>query len=71
MYYLEGIYAEKIMPNGQILRFKNYFKITLNTENGVLEFIKDMKPFSQIKITDPYTKEDFTEHFLSMKEQIN
>jgi hypothetical protein len=67
MFEIEGIFAEKFYPDGQISRLKRTFKMQLNTEHGVMAFIEEQKPFYQIAIRDLTINEDKTEYFLGTK----
>jgi hypothetical protein len=64
MFTISGVYGIKLYPNGSVSRLKRAFAITLNTEKGVMEFLDEQKPFSEVKIVDSITKEDKTEYFL-------
>lgn len=64
MFTIKGIYAVKFYPNGSVSRDKTAFKMTLNTESGVMAFLDEQKPFVEIKITNADTKEDVTKYFM-------
>lgn len=64
MFTIEGIYAVRFYPNGSISRDKRAFKMTLNTEDGVMAFLDEQRPFLEVKITNAETKEDLTTYFL-------
>jgi len=64
MFTIEGIYAVKFYPNGSVSRDKKTFKMTLNTEGGVMAFLDEQKPFAEIKIINAETKENVTKYFM-------
>lgn len=64
MFEISGIYGIKFIIGGQIIRNKSTFRQFLNTEDGVMRFIDEMKPFDSITVKDTITKEDKTEYFL-------
>jgi|GEM_PF-5922321 len=63
MYELKGVFAEKFHPEGQILRMKGLFTQHLNTEDGVVRFIREQRPFAELTVID-ISGEDRTEYFL-------
>ena len=67
MFELTGVYGNKFMTGGQVVRGKSAFKQYLNSEEGVMRFIDEMQPFDTIIIKDMVTKEDKTEYFLGPK----
>jgi len=64
MFTIKGIYAMKFYPDGSISRTKKVFEMTLNSEQGVMAFIDEQKPFLEIKVTNTETKKDVTKYFL-------
>lgn len=64
MYEIKGIFKEKLGPEGHVIRFKNTFTQHLNTDVGVVRFIQEQKPFSELVVTDLFGK-DLTEYFLN------
>lgn len=64
MYTIKGIYAMKFYPDGSISRTKKAFETTLNSENGVMAFLDEQRPFLELKIIDAMTKKDVTKYFL-------
>lgn len=68
MYELKGVFSEKFLPDGNVLRMKGLFTQYLNSEIGVIRFIQEQKPFSEIKITN-LIGEDKTEYFLKEAEE--
>ena len=64
MFEINAILAEKFTPHGEVIRMKQVVKIYLNTEQGVMNFIDEQKPFVKIEIKDTVTKEDKTPFFL-------
>jgi len=69
MYEISGIYGVKFMTGGQVIRNKSVFKQTLSTEEGVMRFLDEMKPFDTVVIKDLDTKKDMTEYFLGPKDK--
>lgn len=67
MYTITGVFATTWAPTGQVLRTQKMFKQIVLTEHGVLNFIDDHKPFSEIKVVDALGK-DVTEEFVNLKE---
>lgn len=68
MFKLEGILDDKFLPDGSIIRMKSRFSLPLNSEDGVLRFIEELKPFAEIKITED--KEDKTQYFLDKYNEL-
>lgn len=64
MYEISGVYAVKFYPDGSVSRHKKTFKMVVNTEQGVMAFYDEQRPFDSVEIKDSDTKEDFTEYFL-------
>lgn len=64
MYELKGVFSEKFHSDGSILRMKGLFTQHLNTDVGVVRFIQEQRPFSELVVTDLFGK-DTTEHFLN------
>lgn len=54
----------KFYPDGSISRTKKAFETTLNSENGVMAFLDEQRPFLELKIIDAMTKKDVTKYFL-------
>lgn len=67
MFEITGVYGNKFLTGGQVIRNKSTFKQYLNSEAGVMRFIEEMQPFDSIAIKDMATKEDKTEYFLGPK----
>ena len=67
MYTIKGTYALKLAPTGHIVRSRSMFEIRLNTPQGVLNFIDEMKPFTEIKVIedDLINKKDVTNDYVS------
>lgn len=65
MFELSGTLAEKFHPDGYILRMKNTFKMQLNTEEGVVRFVQEQRPFADLKVVVAGTNEDRTEYFVA------
>ena len=64
MFEISGVFDNKFYPNGQISRMKKAFKMHLNTEDGVVRFIEEQKPFSELSIKSLIDNQDKTEYFL-------
>lgn len=64
MFTIKGVYAMKLYPDGSISRTKKAFQTTLNSEQGVMAFLDEQKPFVEVKITEVGTKKDMTKYFL-------
>lgn len=64
MYEISGVYAVKFYPDGSVSRNKKAFKMVVNTEQGVMAFYDEQRPFESIQIRDSNTRENFTEYFL-------
>ena len=64
MFKIKGILKEKFHPDGFPLRLQNPFEVHLNTEEGVVRFINEQKPFKDINIKIENTNEDMTQYFL-------
>uniref|UniRef100_A0A6M3L010 Uncharacterized protein n=1 Tax=viral metagenome TaxID=1070528 RepID=A0A6M3L010_9ZZZZ len=64
MFTITGVYAVKFYPTGSVSRDKSAFKMTLNTEKGVMAFLDEQKPFVEIEITNAETKENLTKYFM-------
>jgi hypothetical protein len=66
MFRITGEYDQKIGPKGEVIRLPSVIDVTLNTEPGVLRFLKEMRPFKSINIRDSATKENRTDYFMSI-----
>jgi len=64
MYIIEGVFDMKWYPDGSVSRMKSAFKQPLNTDHGVIAFMKEQRPFESIKITNTTTNADVTVDFL-------
>lgn len=64
MYEITGVYGNKFITGGHVVRNKSAFKQHLNTEEGVMRFLDEMKPFESVAIKDLITFKDMTEYFL-------
>jgi hypothetical protein len=64
MFRITGEYDQKIGPKGEIIRMPSAMDVTLNTELGVIRFLKEMGPFKTITIQNP-SKENKTKYFLA------
>jgi len=64
MFTIKGIYGIKFYPDGSLSRDKRAFEMTLNSENGVMAFLDEQRPFLELKIVDATTKKDVTKYFL-------
>lgn len=71
MYIIEGVFDMKWYPDGSVSRMKSAFTQPLNTEHGVIAFMKEQRPFFSIKITDTDTNKDVTVGFLKLVDQRN
>ena len=67
MYEISGVYNVKFYPDGSVSRMKKAFKMVVNTEQGVMAFYDEQRPFESIAIKNPDTKADLTEYFLGVK----
>lgn len=67
MFELKGIFKEKLHVDGFPIRTPSPFQIHLNSEMGVVRFINEHKPFSDITIKEigDEEKKDRTEYFLA------
>ncbi len=70
MYEIKGVFSEKFLPDGNILRMKGIFTQNLNTEVGVVRFLQEQRPFAELTITD-LSGEDKTEYFLKEVEKAD
>lgn len=67
MFEISGVYAPKIHTNGAILRHQSMFKTQLHTEEGVMRWLDEQKPFLELKIMNVVAREDVTEYFTGEK----
>ena len=63
-YKLEGVFGIKAHPSGAILRNEKMFTQYLNSEAGVLLWLKEQLPFKEITIYDLVTRRDETKQFI-------
>lgn len=66
MFQIKGVIAEKFHPNGEFLRLQSAITMPLNTEAGVVRFIREQRPFKNLEIVEVETKEDKTRYFLAL-----
>lgn len=64
MFKITGILAEKFHPQGHVLRMQQSITMPLNTEAGVVRFLQEQRPFTQLVVTEIETKVDKTQYFL-------
>ncbi len=67
MFEITGVYDNKFITGGQVVRNKSAFKQHLNTEEGVMRFLEEMKPFVSVAVKDLEANKDATEYFLGAK----
>ena len=67
MFEITGVYDNKFISAGQVVRNKSTFKQYLNTEEGVMRFLDEMKPFVSVVVKDVDADKDVTEYFLGEK----
>jgi len=67
MFEIKGILDLKLDNRGFILRSKSFFTKTLHTEDGVIRFLKEQRPFLNLRVTNNNTSEDVTSYFLDME----
>jgi len=70
MYEIKGVFTEKLLSDGHVLRMKGIFTQHLNTEKGVVKFLQEQRPFSELKITDLFGG-DKTDYFLKEVEKAD
>ncbi len=63
-YKLEGVFEVKAHPSGAILRNEKTFTQYLNSEAGVLLWLKEQLPFKDLSIYDLVTRRDETKKFI-------
>lgn len=64
MFELKGVLLEKFGTSGHVIRMKGLFTQNLNTEDGVVRFIQEQRPFAELTVSTIFG-EDKTEYFLS------
>ncbi len=67
MFEITGVYGMKFITAGQAVRNKGTFKQYLNSEEGVMRFLDEMKPFESVVVKDLSNNTDMTEYFLGGK----
>ncbi len=67
MFEITGVYDNKFITGGQVVRSKSAFKQHLNTEEGVMRFLDEMQPFASVAVKDLDVNKDVTEYFLGAK----
>lgn len=63
-YKIEGIYGIKVHPSGAILRGEKLFTQYLNTEAGILLWLKEQIPFKELAVYNLVTRRDETKQFI-------
>ena len=63
-YKIEGIYGVKAHTSGAILRDEKAFVQYLNTEAGVLLWLKEQIPFKELTVYNLVTRKDETKQFI-------
>jgi len=71
MFEINGVLSEKFHPQGQIIRMKNSFKMHLNSDKGVVRFLREQRPFAALSIKEVGTDEDKTEYFLKLVKEAD
>ncbi|MFC1912117.1 hypothetical protein ACFLXG_03065 [Chloroflexota bacterium] len=60
---IEGVFGIKAHPSGAVLRNEKTFTYYLNSEAGVLSWLKEQLPFKELTIYDLTTRRDETKKF--------
>ncbi len=63
-YKLEGIYGIKVHPSGAVLRGEKLFTRYLNTEAGVILWLKEQIPFKELAVYNLVIRRDETKQFI-------
>lgn len=67
-YKVEGVFSIKLHPSSAILRQERTFEQYLNSEAGVILFLKEQTPFKELQVFDLTTKKDVTKEII---EKVN
>ena len=70
MYEISGVFAEKFHPEGYVLRMKGAFKMPLNTEKGVIRFLREQRPFAGLTVKT-LDGADQTDYFVAKVEELD
>lgn len=69
MFEIKGVIAEKFHPvTSDIIRMQSVITMPLNSEKGVVRFVREQRPFKTLEITNIETKKDMTKYFLGLVE---
>lgn len=63
-YKIEGIYGLKLTKSGAVLRGEKVFVQYLNSEAGVLSWLKEQLPFKEFSIYNLETRRDVTKEII-------
>ena len=61
---IEGVYGMKAHPTGAILREEKMFTQYLNTEAGLILWLKEQAPFKELQVFDLSTRKDITKEII-------
>jgi hypothetical protein len=57
---VEGVFSIKLLSDGAILRQERTFEQYLNSEAGVILFLKEQTPFKELQVFDLVSRKDIT-----------
>jgi hypothetical protein len=61
---IEGVYRMKLHPTGAILREEKMFTQYLNSEAGLILFLREQTPFKELQVFDLVTCKDITKEII-------
>lgn len=61
---VEGVFGLKAHPTGAILREEKMFTQYLNTEAGLILFLREQTPFKELQVYDLVTRKDITKEVI-------
>jgi len=70
-YKIEGVFRLKAHPSGTILRKEKMFTQYLNTEAGVILWLKEQLPFKEITVYNLETRRDVTKEIIKKFNKIS
>lgn len=63
-YKIDGVYGLKLTPSGAVLRDEKVFVQYLNSEAGVLSWLKEQLPFKDLCVYNLETHRDVTKEII-------
>ena len=61
---IEGVLGMKLHPSGAVVREEKMFTQYLNTEAGLILFLREQTPFKELQVFDLVTRKDISKEII-------